>query len=980
MDILKHSKSIIYFEINSDLNIVKTNDKFKTIFPSMKDDRILPLEKLCENFPNPEKQLNILTNALSSDSKALQIQIDQEKKLQLEVVSKPQDIACFFGTIDQVQHIQESFFENWNAIQMSVDAIILGDLQGHIIYINPKVTEFTKYAADELIGQHISILFPEEEMNKKPLRFDLLNKSKEYLTQRVIRTKNGDKLHIEMLSKKVKNGYITNIRNIEERIKAENELEEIRNRHLFVAKLERIGIIDYNLTENTSIYNDQMCRILGYNDFQNCDNLEKWIEKIHPDDRERVTEGLKMVQHEGNTFEFVYRVQLPGKLKTIKASADILYSENSNAHKLIISSIDISDSNELKIKLQELEQTFHALSNSATSTIFIYREKFLYVNRSFERVTGYRMKEALNMNFWDIIHPDHRQIVESRGRKRISGASEISHYDFKIITKSGEVKWMEFAAAGIRYMGEYAAIGSAFDITQRKQLEIKLKDKLEELEKEKEKVIQSENRFKEYMLQHMAPMFAVDIQTKKITFANKAAETLYGYNTNEFKLLSIYNLQTLSKAEVDQKMQAAIQKTSSEFIFKHKRKDNSIVTVRAYASPVKIHGSLSMVIIINDISQELATKEKLLESHTTYKNILDSISEMLYILDKEGAFLYVNEAAVKNYQYPANEFKGKTPAFLSAPGKNNLEEVAANLKRAYDGEQNTIYFWGLRKDGSIFPKEVVLSPGYYFGEKVVLAVSRDISEHLQITEELTIAKEKAEESDQLKSAFLANMSHEIRTPMNAILGFSELIKDPEMESEERLKFIHIINRSSNHLLNLINDLVDMSKIYSNQMPLSKDKFSLNSIFFEIYEYFESELVRNEKNDHIKLTVSFGLPYGKDVIVSDETRLRQILNNLIGNAVKFTSKGKVHFEYKMRGEFLHFKVLDTGIGIQKEQIKNVFNRFIQADDTISKKFGGTGLGLAITQACVDLLGGEIWLDSEYGEGTQVYFKIPMHIPD
>lgn len=164
------------------------------------------------------------------------------------------------------------------------------------------------------------------------------------------------------------------------------------------------------------------------------------------------------------------------------------------------------------------------------------------------------------------------------------------------------------------------------------------------------------------------------------------------------------------------------------------------------------------------------------------------------------------------------------------------------------------------------------------------------------------------------------------------------------------------------------------------MQVQKSKCSLNSMFFEIFELYEGEITNLDKKDALDLTVSFGLPYGKDVIFTDETRLRQALNNTIGNAIKFTKKGKIHFEYVLQDEFLRFKIADTGIGIPEDQIKNVFNRFVQADQTISKKYGGTGLGLAISQACVELLGGEIWIESEVNKGTQVYFNIPYIIED
>ena len=974
MNILKQSKNIIYFEINEEFEISFYNPYFAILFPEYKSYEKILLDEFLSSFKNPELIGQQIKDFLINNEDVLQIQLNNGSIMNLELANENKHY-CLFGSLTNLPSSNLEQLTTCKNIEFAGDGILLGNLKGEIIYSNKRITEFTGYSEKEILGKHISILFPDHTLNEKPLRFDLLNKDQELLVKRKLRRKDGSSFHIEMLSKKVNEGYISNIRNIEQRVKTETELEEIRQRILFATKLEKIGIIDHNLTTDATVFNDEMKDILSISSKAPY-NLNTWFKKIHEDDVERVKEGLKMVEEMGSGFQFAYRIKVGNKTKTKKASADILYNASEESRKLIISSVDISNSNELKQRLQELENTFQSLANTATSIIFIFKEKFLYVNKAFVEITGYSKSEALNMNFWNVIHPDFKDLVKERGLKRIKGDILPNHYDIQIISKNGDVKWVEISTAQIKYFGESAGVGSAFEISKRKQLEREMQGNIQNLELEKKKILENDIKFKEYMLQNTAPMLVIDSSNKKIIFANNAASKLYGYTIEEFENLSIYDINVMVKDEIDEKMKTAIQKPSNEFIFTHLRKDQTTISVKVNASPVSFQQTLTMVLIIGDISDELKSKSELYESHTTYKNILNSISEMLYVLNKDGQFLYVNKAAVDIYQYKAEEFYGKTPAFLSAPDKNNLEEVGKSLEKAYNGEQNTIFFWGLKKDKSIFPKEVVLSPGYYFGQKVILAVSRDISEHIKITEELTIALEKAKESDKLKSAFLANMSHEIRTPMNAILGFSELLKDAEMEQEERLKFISIINRSSHHLLSLINDLVDLSKIYSNQMALEKKKFSLNSMFFEIFELFENEIKNLNKNEELELTVSFGLPYGKDIIYSDETRLRQILNNTIGNAIKFTKSGKVHFEYKRQGDYLEFKVSDTGIGIPKEQINNVFNRFVQADNTISKKYGGTGLGLAISQACAELLKGNIWLESELHKGTTVYFKIPF----
>ncbi|MCF6365933.1 MAG: ATP-binding protein [Bacteroidales bacterium] len=241
-------------------------------------------------------------------------------------------------------------------------------------------------------------------------------------------------------------------------------------------------------------------------------------------------------------------------------------------------------------------------------------------------------------------------------------------------------------------------------------------------------------------------------------------------------------------------------------------------------------------------------------------------------------------------------------------------------------------------------------------------------------EELEKAKKKAEESDKLKSTFLANMSHEIRTPMNAILGFTEILTGTKLD-EKQAEYIKIIENSGKHLLELINDIIDISKLESNQLKIEESKCNLNHFIEEMVTFFELSLHKDHKTN-LKITKSLGLEKGEDIILTDTTRLRQILINLTGNAIKFTMSGSINIAYtKQSDNELLFSIKDTGIGISQEQLPIIFERFRQADETTTKKFGGTGLGLAISKACTELLGGKIWAISEKDEGSTFYFTIP-----
>ena len=256
-------------------------------------------------------------------------------------------------------------------------------------------------------------------------------------------------------------------------------------------------------------------------------------------------------------------------------------------------------------------------------------------------------------------------------------------------------------------------------------------------------------------------------------------------------------------------------------------------------------------------------------------------------------------------------------------------------------------------------------------DEFCLLTLTDITERKLAETNLLQAKEHAEESDHLKTAFLQNMSHEIRTPMNAICGFSKMLNKPELSDEKRKSFISIIINSTNQLLSIVTDILTISSVDTKQEKVNIQKVCINSNIVDLLAIFKTQA----QNQNISLYAKQQLTDRQSEIFTDNTKITQILSNLITNALKFTHEGFIEFGYNLKGEFIEFYVKDSGIGIKTEMQEKIFERFRQANENINKKYGGTGLGLAISKAFTELLGGKIWVQSEFDKGSTFYFTIP-----
>jgi PAS domain S-box-containing protein len=379
----------------------------------------------------------------------------------------------------------------------------------------------------------------------------------------------------------------------------------------------------------------------------------------------------------------------------------------------------------------------------------------------------------------------------------------------------------------------------------------------------------------------------------------------------------------------------------------------------------------------NRTAELFKAKEKVGESESQLKLIADNfVKGMLYqvvtVDENKREFKYLSDSVVQLYGCTAAEAMQDPNKIYQKIHPDDIKQLLEEEKKAL---KNRITFNAecrvINPDGSIRWSYFTSRPRVINDLVCWDGLEVDISERKMMEIELKMAKERAEEADRLKSSFLANMSHEIRTPMNGILGFAELLKEPNLKGKKQQKYIKIIEKSGIRMLNIINDIINISKIESGQMEVNLTKSNINEQLEYIHTFFSPEAIKKK----IKLSYEHALPFNEAFISTDREKLFAILTNLVKNAINHTEEGGIVFGYQHKGNFIEFFVRDSGIGIPENRQEAVFERFIQADIANKMALQGAGLGLSISKAYVEILGGSIWLESEEGEGTTFYFTLP-----
>ncbi|WP_310550517.1 PAS domain S-box protein [Paenibacillus glufosinatiresistens] len=849
-------------------------------------------------------------------------------------------------------------------IQSEHNIISVSQPDGTLTFLSPSFETILGYAVHEVIGTNRWDYYHPEDREPSA---DIVSEARSGASRlRRLRHKDGHYRWFEISFQIITgdDGQVERIMGIGHDVTDRKRSEE----ELAVAqRVARIGSWSWNLKTGLIAFSDEIRQMVSY-----CLGplipYEDFARYLHPDDLDRVNVVAERA-FAGRSGKTVYRIGPPGEWITVNVEWEVIPDRDGRPGQLVGMMQDITERMKMEQQLRESERNYRLISETSLDLIVRYsleESRVVYCSPASRTLLGYEPEEVQQLRTAEHLHPDDRmRMLKQVSHARLTG--NIPVLQFRYRRKDGSFCWIEtscrFVYGENGYPQEVVAI--ARDITERKQMEFKLKE--------------SEQRYKSIFEYNPSAVYSMNLQGDYLT-ANENLEKLTGYTLDE--LIGMYFGPLVAEKDMDKTLHhfnLAAQGEPQSYDLTIIHRDGYEIEINTVNIPIIVDGRIVGVYgISRDITERTRYIEQIERLSSEYTLILNSVTEGIFGLDQEGRVMFINPSASRMLGYPNEELRGRRVEDLlhqTALSGMVYDPMSAPLLEAVRSGDSShgreAVLW--RADGSSFIAEYRVTPLFDQGRRQgTVVVFRDMTNEAEIIK----AKESAEQADRAKSEFLAVMSHELRTPMNGIMGMTDLLLQTELD-EEQSGYAEIINQSSHSLLQILNEILDLSKIEAGKMTLLCEPFALRDMIEGVTDLFGPKA--QEKG--IRLTSSIGdeVP---SIINGDGARLRQVLVNLVSNAVKFTEEGSVHLEVSAAassrpgGMTLRFHVRDTGIGIAAGKQALLFQPFSQLHPFINRKYGGTGLGLSICKKIVELMGGAIAVDSVHGVGSDFYFTLPV----
>ena len=896
------------------------------------------------------KDLHAEARRLSEDMPSLEHLVTQRTRkdrslVDVDIVAAP----VVFGDEVVTQHIiyhdiseiqrQKRFYEA--LLDISPAAIVIIDPQDSVMLWNPAAERLFGYTASEAMGRNVDELVA----NNAEVRDEAVGLSRTVEASQIRKAtrrtrKDGSLVDVELLGAPVTVGG-----ELVGRYAIYLDISELQSQKRYFESLLEVSptaLVVTDLDINVTSWNPAAERLFGYRAEEavgrNLDELVAAREDLRGEAERHSQAGAR-----GERVEVMARrTRKDGSLVDVQMfSAPVVVEDR--LHGFVVAYHDITE-------IQGEKRYIESVVELSPTAIITVDEQFRVSswNPAAEKLFGYTAAEAIG-RFIDDLVANADEIREEAASVNERGArGEFPRLTTRRTRKDGSFIDVDMVAAPIHISGERAGhVVIYHDISE----------------------IQRQRRYYEALVQSSPVAIALLDPAGTVTSWNPTAQTLFGYSAEEAIGRNIDDLVATSeeiRSEALAQTEQGVTGGQVRSITRRTRKDGTFVDVEIFGAPVTIGGeAVGLYAMYHDISE--------IQRQRRYYETLIEVSPIAVVLiSNEGTITSWSPAAERLFGYTAEEAIGRNIDDVVANDPEIRLEGEALLAQALAGAELHAVTKRTRKDGTLVDVELLASPVFIGGKRVgFYTLYHDISELQQ-------ARRDAEAAARAKSAFLATMSHEIRTPLNAVIGMTGLLLDTNLAPEQQ-RFAEIIRNSGDALLSVINEILDFSKIEAGRLEMEDQPFDLSHCVESVLELVAT--AASEKG--LDLAYAFD-PEVPLAIRGDETRLRQILLNLINNAVKFTEKGEVVLTVgaKARGTGdgsegsyeLQFLVSDTGIGIPEDRMDRLFESFSQVDASTTRKYGGTGLGLAISKRLVELMDGRMWVESRVGEGSTFHFTI------